>query len=333
MRGERADRVPILLHNFMPAAREAGYSQADYRWDAEKIAESHLRAAEEYGLDGVLLDVDTVTLADACGVAVSFPEHDPALPAGRELLHLLSDVAELPPPDLNNHPRVQTWLEAAALLVDAAGEELYIRGNCDQAPFSLASMIRTPERWMVDLLTEGEEAHCEELLEYCTEAACRFIRLMASTGVPMVSNGDSPAGPSMISPDMYRRWALPYERRLVEAAHECGCAYVLHICGDTTVILSDMLASGADGLELDYLTPVGTVHDALAGRTVFLGNVDPSGVMARGTPELVAETTRALLDVFADTPGFILNAGCALPADTPAENIRALVRTAREFGA
>lgn len=42
--------------------------------------------------------------------------------------------------------------------------------------------------------------------------------------------------------------------------------------------------------------------------------------------------TRALMSVW--TPGgyFILNAACAIPPSTPAENIRAFVETAREEG-
>ena len=331
MAGRKPDRMPIMLHNFMPAAREAGFTQAEYRWSAEKIAEAHLQAAEKYELDGILLDIDTATLADAVGVPVSFPEHEPArTKAG--CLHLLEDIHERPAPDLRNHPRVDIWLEAAGRLVERCGRDVYVRGNCDQAPFSLASMIRGPQRWMVDLLTEGDEAHCEALLEYCTDVSCRFVRLMSQTQVPMVSSGDSPAGPSMISPDMYRRWALPYERRVAGAAHEAGCRYVLHICGSTEAILADMVRTGADGLELDYKTDAVAARDALGSKAAFFGNIDPSGVLALGSPAEVETATRDLLEVFADTPRFVLNAGCALPETTPEENIRAMVRAAHEFG-
>jgi uroporphyrinogen-III decarboxylase len=44
---------------------------------------------------------------------------------------------------------------------------------------------------------------------------------------------------------------------------------------------------------------------------------------------MVEEKTRELMELFQDTPRLILNAGCALPADTPPENIRAMVRAAR----
>jgi uroporphyrinogen decarboxylase len=146
----------------------------------------------------------------------------------------------------------------------------------------------------------------------------------------MVSNGDSSAGPSVVSPGIYRTFALPYEKRVVEEAHGLGLPYMLHICGKTELILDDMVSSGADALELDYKTDVHRAHEIIRGRCAFVGNLDPSGVLALGSPGLVEEKTRELKAVFAGTPRFILNAGCAIPATTPPENIRAMIRVARE---
>ncbi len=154
---------------------------------------------------------------------------------------------------------------------------------------------------------------------------------MAETGADMVSNGDSPAGPG---PDLAGH--VPKLRPAVGAAaapdeaHALGRPYVLHICGDTTRILEDMLATGADALELDYKTDAGPARDALKGRAVFIGNIDPSGVLALGTPARVEARTRELLRrLRRGTPRFILNAGCAIPAETPPANLRAMIRAAR----
>jgi len=145
----------------------------------------------------------------------------------------------------------------------------------------------------------------------------------------MLSNGDSLASPDMVSPALYRQFALPYERRVAAHAAELGLPYVLHICGKTDRILEDMVSSGADGLELDYKTDVRLARAKLGGRAVFLGNVDPSGVLALGTQQQVEEKARELLDVFRGEPRFVLNAGCAIPASTPPENLKAMIATAR----
>jgi uroporphyrinogen decarboxylase len=329
LRGERPDRVPVMLHNFMMAAREAGHSMRAFREDPRKIADSFVRAVETYGYDGVLVDVDTATLAGALGVPVETPEDEPALAHGARLSSL-DEVDDLPPPDVGRDPRVQAWLEGVRILVRDIGGEVFVRGNCDQAPFSLASMIRGAADWMMDLMDEESRERAERLLDHCAEAGLQFLRLMAGTGAHMVSSGDSPAGPDLVSPRVYRTFALPWEKRLVDEAHRLGLPYALHVCGRTDRILDDMLATGADALELDHKTDLRLAHDRLKDRAVFIGNLDPSGVLALGTPELVEARTRELLAVFADTPRFILNAGCAIPATTPGENVRAMVRAARQ---
>lgn len=326
LEGRFADTRPVMLHNFMMAAREAGYTMAEFRENPEKIADSFIRAVETYRYDGIVVDIDTATLAGAVGVPVSFPEDQPARAHGL-YLQRLEDVKSLKPVDISRYRYVRNWLDAVRLLVEHFGDEIFIRGNCDQAPFALASMMRTPELWMMDLLTDEDNAVA--LLGYCTDATCQFIRLMAQTGCHMVSNGDSPAGPEMISPQMYRRFAMPYERQVVNEAHRLALPYTLHICGNTDAILRDMLGAGADCYELDYKTDVAKALSVFEDAACLIGNIDPSGVLALGTEaDVVRETTR-VLDICARSPRLIVNAGCAIPAGTPPENLRAMIATAR----
>ncbi len=330
LHGQPSDTIPIMLHNFMPAAVEAGYSMRTYRSDPQAIAGTFARAVETYQYDGIVVDVDTATLAEAVGVPVDLPENEPGR-CRAACLETLEQVPDLPPPDVARCHRVRIWLEAVQRLRERFGDEILIRGNADQAPFSLASMMRSPAAWMMDLLDEPRRPLVFQLLDYCTEATCQFIRLMKQYGAHMTSNGDSPAGPAMISPGMYRTFALPYEQQVVKVAHALDLPYILHICGNTEAILTDMVATGADGLEIDYKTNPMVAKSALRDRATFVGNIDPSAVLARGSVADVERTTSELLAQFADTPRFILNAGCALPATTPAENIHAMIRVARSF--
>ena len=330
LRGEWPDTVPIMLHNFMMAARESGITMTRFRSDPEALARSFIHAVERYGYDGILIDVDTVTLAGAVGVPVDSPEDEPARVKGG-LITALEEVQDLPPVDILDSPGVQVWLEGVRLLKRHFGDEVFIRGNCDQCPFTLASLIRGMDGWMMDLLDPEKEECVLALLEYSTSVTLQFIRHMGGTGADMTSNGDSVAGPDLVAPSIFRRFALPYDRRVAQASHAIGLPYILHICGDTTAILDDMIATGADGLEIDYKTDTRHAHDKMKGRTLFVGNIDPSGVLALGTPGLVEEKTLELLRIFADTPRFVLNAGCAIPPATPPENIRVMIRTARNF--
>ena len=329
LNNQPTDTTPIMLHNFWMAVSEANVSMASYRDNPKVIADVFIKSVEKYGFDGILVDIDTVTLAGAVGVPVNFPEHEPARSAQGNLKEL-ADVKSLKKMNIENYKYVHNWLEATRIIKSHFGNEIYVRGNCDQSPFSLASMMRGSQEWMLDLIM-GEPDQLTELLEYCTDITTQFIRLMAQTGCDMVSNGDSPAGPEMVSPDMYEKFAMPYEKRVVDEAHKHNLPYTLHICGDTEVILDSMLKTGADAFELDYKTDTQKTFDLLHNKVCFIGNIDPSGVIAMGTPELVEQKTIELLDIFSKTNRFILNAGCAIPANTPEENLRMMISTARDF--
>jgi len=326
LQGKPADRTPVMLHNFMMAASEAGVSMKEFRENPAAMAEAFIRSVEKYHFDGIMVDMDTVTLAGAAGVPVDFPEHEPARTRGSRLTDL-SDVYSLAPVDISRYRYVNNWLEAVRLMTEQIGGDVYIRGNCDQDPFTLAGMIRGSADWMTDLYLAAEEDKTA-LLEYCTGITCQFIRLMAQTGCHMVSNGDSPAGPDLIPPEMYVKYALPYEKRVSDEAHLQGLPYALHICGNTDLILEAMLGTGSDAFELDYKTDIRKIAATFAGKATFIGNIDPSGVLALGTPDKIRQKTQELIKIMGPTNRFILNAGCAIPAETPEENLRAMIQCA-----
>lgn len=229
LKGEPVDKIPVMLHNFMNAAEEIGITMGQFREDPKLIAQAFIHSVEKYQLDGVLVDLDTSTLAGSLGVKVDFPEHEPARSVSG-ILDSYKSLNELKPVDVGSYKYVQIWLEAVRLIKNHFGNEIAIRGNCDQAPFSLAGMIRGMEIWLVDLLISEPENICK-LLDYCTEVTTQFISMMAEAGAHMVSNGDSPAGPDLLSPELYTKFAFPYEKKVVEHTHKLGLPYTLHICG------------------------------------------------------------------------------------------------------
>jgi len=328
LNGQWPDIRPVMLHNFMLATREAGLQMKDYYSDARNVAKVHIEAQEKYELDAILLDIDTAVLASALGVPVDYPQDEPARVHGAALLNL-EDVVDLSPVNILENERIQIALESARILKKHCGEEIYLRGNCDQAPFALASMMRTPEIWMTDLLIDQEG--CFRLLDYCLDACIQFIDAMAKCGVHMISNGDSPAGPDMISPEMYRMFAKPYEDKLRARAHEHDLPYLIHICGNTELILEDMKNIKTDAIELDYKTNLHKIHETCKDTITLFGTIDPSGVLANGTADLVEKRTRELLQTYADSPRLVINAGCAIPPTTPEVNIKRLIDVTRQY--
>ena len=62
------------------------------------------------------------------------------------------------------------------------------------------------------------------------------------------------------------------------------------------------------------------------------GNLHTTDVMLRGSPEDVARASREAIDAAARGGRFILSTGDQCGRDTPDENLRAMVETARTYG-
>lgn len=149
-----------------------------------------------------------------------------------------------------------------------------------------------------------------------------------------MNTGDSVAGGNVVGPELYERFAFPYERRVISAVHEAvGIPVTLHICGDATSCLGRMVETGADGIEIDSAVDASWARRICEGRAAVIGNIDPVRVLLEGTADEVYLRSREILEVFRGCEGFILSSGCALSPKTPAANISAMVRAARECAA
>jgi uroporphyrinogen decarboxylase len=330
--GQIPDRVPVCLHNFMLAAREAGISMEKYRSQPEAMACAHLTALDKYGHDCILIDTDTTMLAEAMGATSECAPNEPGrivAPAIRSLREV--DRLKVVNPETDG--RIPALLEGVRLIAKQVGTEVAIRGNADQAAFDLACMVRGIEEFLMELASDSENPAIGHLLEICYQSHLAVHRALAKAGAHFTSLGDSLAGPDVISPGMFARWARAYEERLVKELAGAGIFTVIHICGDTSRILGFLSRYDFCGFELDYKTDAVRAKCSVGAGHVLFGNIDPSGVIARGTPALIREKTRELIALWKPGGLFVLNAGCAIPATTPEENIRVLLATAREEGA
>jgi uroporphyrinogen decarboxylase len=166
-------------------------------------------------------------------------------------------------------------------------------------------------------------------LEYCARAGARFARAQLEAGADITSIGDSAAGQSVVSPQVYHRFAQPMERRYRELMGPGLLS--LHICGKTDRIVAGMADTGAEILELDHGNDLEATFAAIGQRACVFGNLDPSSVLVQGTPELVRKKSREAIDIARRSGGrFVLCPGCTVGANTPPENVRAMSEAAQE---
>jgi uroporphyrinogen decarboxylase len=137
---------------------------------------------------------------------------------------------------------------------------------------------------------------------------------------------------------IFRQLALPAVKRAIELATSVGIPTHVHSCGPEKALVK-IMAEETHLTVIDPLEepPMGDCDLAemkrLYGNKIILkGNLRTTGVMLRGSPDDVRAAARRCIDAAAEGGGFILSTGDQLGRDTPDENLRAMVETARTYG-
>jgi MtaA/CmuA family methyltransferase len=325
IRGQPVDRPPTFPILLAPACQLVGVKQRDYNLDAGVMAETLLRARELCGCDGIYVSRDNWVYHQALGGQLVFPEDDESY-SRQPLLASLREFRKLAVPDPESAPGMRTLLQAARRVVQVAGERYYVQANIDTGPFSLAAVLRGAQDFLLDLATEAE-ADLKELLSFCSEVVTAYGGAMIRTGVHGIQFGDSTA--SLVSPEHYARFALPYQERVLSALNGKGCDLWIHICGKTDHLLPMLRHLPFEGFEVDAKVDLRLARELLGERIALKGNLDTTCLLTR-TSEEVHRACLAILRGFPSKTGLILSPGCGVPRMTPLENLRAMVRACEQ---
>jgi uroporphyrinogen decarboxylase len=179
----------------------------------------------------------------------------------------------------------------------------------------------------------GERAFIEELTEKLADHSCRVTAQLKGLGVDGIRFGDDwgVQHSLLISPELWRSLFKKHYRRIYDAARATGLVVMIHSCGDITAILPDLIEIGVE--VVNPLQPeamdVEFCRREYGRQLTFWGGLGSQSTIPRGTPDDNRREVRRMLSLFSDG-GYILAPAGAAPAETPAENIAAIVKAARE---
>jgi uroporphyrinogen decarboxylase len=140
------------------------------------------------------------------------------------------------------------------------------------------------------------------------------------------------------TPDIFRELVLPILKETTRLAKEIGIPTHVHSCGPEMKLV-EMAVEETDLTVIDPLEipPMGdcdlAVLKKLYGNKIILkGNLHTSDIMLNGSVQDVIDASKKAIDDAAEGGGFILSTGDQCGRDTPHENIKAMVETARTYG-
>lgn len=162
------------------------------------------------------------------------------------------------------------------------------------------------------------------------------IERYAEIGVDAIFSSDDlghQAGP-MMSPAVFEELYFPLYKEFIEHVHKCGMHFILHSCGDNSLLLPYLVEA-----KLDVFHPIQAgcmdlqeTADTYGDKMTFLAGVDVQHLLPEGSPEEVQKGLEKMINIlYKKNGGLLMAAGNGIMPDTPIENIETMLKTLSKY--
>ncbi len=323
------DRTPVWFMRqagrYMPEYRQLrrSHSILEICKTPRLAAEVTQQPVEALDVDAAIVFADILLPLEPMGLQVEFvPGHGPRITPP---VRCAADVQRL---ETRHAGDLGFVGESIALVRKGLSGRLPVIGFVG-APFTLASyMIEGgPSRYYActKKLMWGDPRAWRDLMTRITDVLVPFAEAQVRGGAAAIQVFDSWAG--ALSPDDYRRFALPHSSELIRRIRALG-APVIHFGTGNSSFLSTFSEAGGDVIGVDWRIRIDQAWRRVGEGFALQGNLDPIALLGP-RPEL-RRKIRAVLDGAAGRPGHIFNLGHGIIPATPVDQVRAAVQMVRE---
>jgi len=341
------DRVPLYIHGInevpilgigkhitdgLPDPKQF-YEMNDS--EKMKLLDTLFLIHEVFGVDGFTsfeigheMEIDEKNVRDDWGVIYRRNPHGLPVPVG----HPLKDAGDL------HHFPIPEPERAHLMLLDLARDRF--KGTVAlfwlmRGVFVHSWRLTGMENYMLKLYQDPGFIH--RIAAMVTEYNLKQLEMLAGAGldVLVVEDDIAATGNLLISPRHFKEFVNPYNRKLVNRAHELGLKVVRHSDGNLWSIMDILIDSGYDGinpLEPQAGMDLKKVKDAYGGKICLLGNIDCKELLPAGTPDQVEAAVKQAIEVAATGGGYILCDSNSLHPGVNPENCIAMFEATKKYG-
>jgi uroporphyrinogen decarboxylase len=318
---ERKLALPILS---FPSVSLLGISVRELISDSGRQAEGMKRVAERTNAAAAVSLMDLSVEAECFGATVRVSDDEVPTIVGR-LVNDEDEADALEVPAVGA-ARSGLYVESIRKAAELITDRPVLAGII--GPFSLAARLLDVTEIMMDCYDEPDMVH--KVLEKCTAFLIEYAKAYKAAGADGIMMAEPVSG--LLSPALEEEFSSPYVKEIVDAVQDEQFAVIYHNCGDNVLRMTEsILSTGADAYHFGNSIDMADMMAKMPADVVVMGNVDPAGVLRRGTPETVREATLDVMSRCCSYPNFVISSGCDIPPATPWENLDAFFAAVEEF--
>ena len=322
--GKEVDMTPVgctTTYGMVDLMKKCGAERPLADTDAQAMATLSL-AAEDAGFEWVkAMGWDITPMSEVFGCGLGKPQIDLQYCIKEHPYSESLDGLDYPSNFLSLG-RFPTYKEQFKILKEKVGDDKAIFGESEGAFTCAANLVGTENfmRW-----TFKKPKNLQTVLEVTKQAMIDVINFAFENGADYYVLAEPTAGPALMSPVMFKKIVKPM---LTELADKANGPLVLHICGNTDLIIPQMVETGVKGISIEEGADMKkAVEIAHANGTTVFGNVATATTLFMGTPEECYKESIAALENGTD----FLCPGCGIAPNSPLENLLQLKKARDDF--
>lgn len=221
------------------------------------------------------------------------------------------------------------YIDAA---VGALGDELFIVSGGVATPFWDATFYLGVSNLLA--MAAQRPAFVDDVCRRILECSIENIRAFSAAGADAIYVDATLTTSDMISVPQFERFALPYITELVAEIHRHDQLAYVYYFGGVADRLDLIASSGADALWIEtsmkgYVNDIDAIADAIGSRACLHGNIDPYGVLERGSDARLEAEIRRQAAAGVKARGFVMSTGSPITPGTPLARVRRFIELAR----
>ena len=323
LRREPVDRTPVCNPTSVATVElmdlvDASFPEANR--EPELMARLAATGYTELGFDSIMPVFTIIQESSALGCKIQWEQKDnwPTVRMREPIYEKLEDIVI--PDDLCTHPDTRCVLEAISILKREYGDEVAVIGKT-MGPWSLAYHCFGVEPFL--LLSLDDPDATRAILDRLKKVTVDFGVAQIEAGADALTLPDHATG-DLVSGEYYERYLRDMH---IEFCERIPIPLILHICGRTVDRMEYIAQTGMAAFHYDSKNQPQESVDIMQRRISLVGNINnPETLFSKGPEEVRAEVRRNL-----DAGVQLIGPECAIPLQTPIENLLAIPGAVQEW--
>jgi len=320
---EPVDRTPVCNPTSVATVELMDLVDAhfpDANRNPEKMARLAATSYTELAFDSVMPVFSIIQESSALGCKIQWETKDnwPTVRMSEPIWSEPEDIVI--PSDLCTHPDTDCVLKAIEILRRELGDDVCVIGKT-MGPWSLGYHCFGVEKFLLMSLDDPDKTR--RCLDRMKQVTIDFGRAQIDAGADALTLPDHATG-DLVSGAYYEKYLQEMHTQFVE---DIPIPLILHICGRTVDRMDFISQTGMAAFHYDSKNNPQESMCICDQRISLVGNINnPETLYSKG-PETVAEEVRSNLDAHVHLVG----AECAIPLQTPIENLKEIPRTVQAW--